>query len=70
MTQQGGPITPEDIKAKLGDIQGEAQQQVEDARNQLVTAAAAIGLVLLVVAFLMGRRAGKRASAVIEVRRG
>lgn len=69
MSQPSGPITPEDIKAKLGDLQGEAIQQVDDARNQLVTAAAAVGLVLLVAAFLMGRRAGKRASAVIEVRR-
>ncbi|MEI2698861.1 MAG: hypothetical protein V9E94_11110 [Microthrixaceae bacterium] len=70
MSQSAGPITPEDIKAKLGDLQGEAQQQVEDARNQIVTVAAGVGLVLLILAFLMGRRAGKRASAIIEVRRG
>lgn len=65
----GGRITPDDIKAKLHDIQGEATQQVEDAKNQLLTAAAIIGLILLIVMFLLGRRSGRRSSAVIEVRR-
>lgn len=64
------PITPGDLKAKLGEIQGEALDQVEGAKNQLVTIGAAVGLALLVLAFLVGRRAGKRSSAIIEVRRG
>ncbi len=65
-----GPITPDDIKAKLGDLQGEARQQVDGAKNQLITVGAAVGLLLLVIAFMLGRRGGKRSSAVIEVRRG
>lgn len=64
------PITPDDIKAKLDDLQGEARQQVDGARNQLLTVGAGIALLLLVIAFMLGRRGGKRASAVIEVRRG
>lgn len=69
-TQRPGQrITPDDIRAKLGEIQGEATQQVEGAKNQLVTVAAGVGLVLLILAFLLGRRAGKRSSAIIEVRR-
>jgi hypothetical protein len=63
-------IDREDIKAKLAEIQGEATQTVETAKNQLVTAAAVAGILLLIVMFLLGRRSGKRASAVIEVRRG
>lgn len=62
-------ITPDDIKSKLGEIQGEATQQVEGAKSQLVAVAAGVGLVVLILAFLLGRRAGKRTSAVIEVRR-
>lgn len=65
-----GPIGRDDIKAKLNDIQGEATQQVESAKNQLIAAGAMIALVLLIVAFLIGRRGGKRSSAIIEVRRG
>jgi hypothetical protein len=62
-------ITPEDIRSKLNEIQGEATQQVEGARSQLLAAGAGIALVLLVLAFILGRRAGKRSSAIIEVRR-
>ena len=62
-------ITPDDIRSKLGEIQGEATQQVEGAKSQLVAVGAGVALVVLIVAFLLGRRAGRRASAVIEVRR-
>lgn len=62
-------ITPEDIRAKLGDIQGEARDQVDEAKNQLVAVGAGVALVLLILAFMLGRRGGRRASAVIEVRR-
>lgn len=64
-----GRISPDDIKAKLGELQGEAMGQVEGAKNQLLTIGAAVALALLVITFFLGRRAGKRASAVIEVRR-
>jgi hypothetical protein len=62
-------ITPEDIRSKLNEIQGEATQQVEGARSQLLAAGAGIALVLLVLAFILCHRAGKRSSAIIEVRR-
>ena len=70
MTAPTGPITPADIKNKLGDIQGEAQEQVESAKNQILAVGLVVGLILLLAAFLLGRRGGKRSSAVIEVRRG
>jgi len=63
-------ITRDDIKSKLGDIQGEAQDQVQGARNQLLAAGVLIGLLVLIAAFLLGRRGGQRSSAIIEVRRG
>jgi hypothetical protein len=63
-------ITRDDIKSKLGDIQGEAQDQVQGAKNQLLAAGVLIGLLVLIAAFLLGRRGGRRSSAIIEVRRG
>lgn len=62
-------VSPDDIKSKLHEIQGEATQQVESAKNQLLAAGILMGLLLLIVAFLLGRRSGKRSSAIIEVRR-
>jgi NADH:ubiquinone oxidoreductase subunit 4 (subunit M) len=72
MSQTHAPttITRDDIKGKLGEIQGEAQEQVQGAKNQILAAGLLVGLLLLIVAFLLGRRGGRRSSAVIEVRRG
>jgi hypothetical protein len=68
--QDTGRITPDDIKSKLTEIQGEATEQVESAKNQLIAGGVLLALLLLIVAFLLGRRGGKRSSAIIEVRRG
>ena len=71
MTQHNGGdrISRDDIKSKLGEIQGDALEQVEDTKNQLLAIGAGVGLLLLIAAFLLGRRGGRRSSAVIEVRR-
>ena len=42
---------------------------MESAKNQLLAVGACSALLLLIIAFLLGRRGGKRSSAVIEVRR-
>jgi hypothetical protein len=71
MTEQNqdGRISRDDIKAKLGDLQGDALEQVDGAKNQLLAVGAGVALVVLILAFLLGRRGGKRSSAIIEVRR-
>ncbi len=63
------PISREDIKKKLGDLQGETLDQVGEAKSQLLAVAAGIAVTALVVVFLLGRRGGRRSSAIIEVRR-
>jgi len=64
------PISRDDIRSKLGDLQGEAQQQVAGVKNQAVAAGVGVAILVLIVAFVLGRRGGRRSSAVIEVRRG
>ena len=66
---RSGQITPDDIRSKLGEIQGEATQQVEGAKSQILAIGAGVAILLLIAAFLLGRRGGKRSSAIIEVRR-
>lgn len=69
MSMHNERVTPEDIRSKLTEIQGEATEQVEAAKNQLIAVGVLVGILMLMIAFLLGRRGGKRASAVIEVRR-
>jgi hypothetical protein len=69
MTTGTEPITRDDIKAKLLEIQGEATSTVEDAKTTIVGVAAAVGVVVLVAVYVLGRRAGRRRSTVIELRR-
>jgi hypothetical protein len=69
MTTGNAPITREDIKAKLTEIQGEATNTVEEAKTTIVAVAAAVGVVVLVGVYLIGRRGGRRRSTIIELRR-
>ena len=62
-------ITPDDIKSKLAAIQNDATTTVTGARNNLVAAGAGITLLLVVIAFFLGRRAGIHKNTIIEVRR-
>lgn len=62
-------ITPDDIEQKFRALQGDVQDRVDDKKTSIAAVAAGGGLVLLVIFFLLGKRAGKKASAVVEIRR-
>ena len=48
---------------------GEVQGKVDDQKTSIATVAAGAGMVLLVLMFLLGMRAGKKKSAIVEIRR-
>lgn len=62
-------ITPDDIRRKLHDISEDATATVTDAKGQIITAGAAVAILLLIIAFVLGRRGGVRRSTIIEVKR-
>jgi hypothetical protein len=62
-------ITRDDIEAKLRELEGDARDQVASARSTVVTAGIVAALVLLLLAFLLGRRGGRQRSTVVEIRR-
>jgi hypothetical protein len=62
-------ITRDDIEAKFRELTGEVSEGVEDTRSQVITVGLAVGVALVAVVFLIGRRNGRRRSAVVEVRR-
>jgi hypothetical protein len=65
----GQPITRDQIEAKFRELTGGAVEEVEEVRSQAIAAALAVGVALVAVVFLIGRRSGRRRSAVVEVRR-
>jgi hypothetical protein len=62
-------ITRDDLEAKFRELEGEAREQVASARSTAITAGIVGLLILLLLAFLVGRRRGKLRSTVVEIRR-
>jgi hypothetical protein len=67
--QTGERITRDQIEAKFRELTGEVGEEVESTRSQLLTVGLAVGVTVVAVVFLIGRRSGRRRSAVVEVRR-
>ncbi|MCS5678931.1 MAG: hypothetical protein NZ603_03450 [Acidimicrobiales bacterium] len=62
-------ITRQDLEAELRATVGEADGSIGDRRSSWILAAAVTATVVVAVAYLVGRRAGRRRSTVVEVRR-
>ncbi len=62
-------ITRDQIEAKFRELTGGVAEEVESTRSQVVTVGLALGVVAVAVVFLIGRRNGRRKSAIVEVRR-
>ena len=62
-------ITPEDLRDKLQSFQGDVQGKVDDQKMSIATVAGGAGMVLMILMFLLGKRSGKKKSAVVEIRR-
>jgi hypothetical protein len=64
-----GTVTRADIEAKLAEIRGVADDTTEVAQDATKTALIVAGAVVVVVAFLLGRRRGHKKSTIVEIRR-
>jgi hypothetical protein len=62
-------ITPQDLEDKFRALQGGLNDQVESKKTSIASVAAGAGVIVLVIMFLLGRRSGKKRSAVVEIRR-
>ena len=69
MTTGAEPITRDQIEAKFRELTGEVSDEVESTRSQMLTVGLAVGVAVVAVVFLIGRRNGRRQSAIVEVRR-
>ena len=64
-----GPISRADIEAKFRQLQGEVEVIGEEAKSYAIMAAVAVGVAVVAVAFVWGRRRGRRNRTIVEVRR-
>jgi membrane protein DedA with SNARE-associated domain len=62
-------ITRADIEAKLHEIKGEVDSTGQAAKPYALAAAVAGVIALAGVAYLLGRRKGRKKTTVVEVRR-
>lgn len=69
MSTTSTPITRDDIESKFRDIQGEVETMETEARDYLGMAVAAVAVTVVVVAFVLGNRRGKKRRTVVEIRR-
>ncbi len=63
------PITRDDIESRLREIQGEVDEAGETARNVALVAGVVVVVVVAAAAFYFGRRRGKLAKTIVEIRR-
>lgn len=66
MTQK---ITRDDLEAGIRQLQGDAKQKVVDKKKTIMTSVGVAAAVVLILTFLLGKRAGNKRSALIEIRR-
>lgn len=62
-------ITREDLEAKLREIHGEVNKAVDSAKPAISAIAVAVGVTVIAVSFLIGRRMGRKKNTVVEIRR-
>ena len=59
----------DDLRETLQGFQDGLRGAIDDRRQTLVTVGAAVGVGLVVVAYLLGRRVGRRRTTFVEIRR-
>jgi hypothetical protein len=63
------PITRDDIEAKLREVYSGAHDQVASTKTTLVSVAAVVGALLVLIVFLLGIRGGKKRTTIVEIKR-
>jgi NaMN:DMB phosphoribosyltransferase len=64
-----GQVEIGDIRAKLVEIRGEVDETTDRAKPIAIYAAVGGAVLLVVLAFVLGRRRGKRKATWVEIRR-
>jgi hypothetical protein len=69
MTDVNKRITRDDIESKFREVQGEVDLIEDEARNYAGMVAVVVVVTVVALAFVLGRRKGRRTRTVVEIRR-
>jgi hypothetical protein len=69
MPNGGKPINRDDLEAKFRELQGEVEIVGEEAKSYAIMVGVAVGVAIVAMAFVIGRRRGRRNRTIVEVRR-
>jgi hypothetical protein len=62
-------ITRADIEGKLREMRGDVEETAEAAKAPIMAIAGGVAVAVVILAFLLGKRRGRRRSTVVEIRR-
>jgi hypothetical protein len=62
-------ISRDDLEDMFRQLEGGAREQVESARSTVVTGGIVAAVLLLLLAYVLGARKGRKRSTVVEIRR-
>lgn len=68
-TAEAPRITREDIETKLRQLKGDADEITNAQKTNGIIVAAIVGVVVIALAYFLGRRRGRKKTAFVEIRR-
>lgn len=66
---QGEKVSRADIEAKLRELRGEVDEIGESTRNYVVIAGVVAAVAVVGLAYVFGKRKGRKKATVVEIRR-
>ncbi len=62
-------ISRDDLEAKLSALQTGFETKVLDRKNTIMMVGAGVGLAVVILFFLLGKRRGTKKTTIVEIRR-
>ena len=62
-------VSRADIEAKLREIRGEVDEASTSAKPYALAAGVAVAVAVVAIAYVLGRRKGRKKTTVVEIRR-
>ena len=69
MAQAQQRITRDDLEARFRETQNNLTGKLEDKKQTLISVGIVVGIILLLLFFVIGKRAGKKKTTFVDIRR-